>query len=239
MATAVASSAVVHLLVLGALLSLRPVAVTRPVLVLPVSLVSLAGGGDGRERAGGGEVASAAPEPSSPPPAVVEPAPVPTPSVYHPKPVAKPKPLAEAKRPTEATPAPSAVASIPSAMSTGAGGEPGAGGGGSGGGAGPGAGSGSGLGSGAAPAYGVNPEPPYPMAARRLGLQGTVVLRVVVAPDGSPVSVAVLQSSGHAVLDASAADTVRGKWRFVPARRNGVPVEDTVQVPIRFHQTAG
>ena len=75
------------------------------------------------------------------------------------------------------------------------------------------------------------------MAARRMGIEGTVVLRVVVAPDGTPKSVVVLESSGHDVLDASALETVRRRWRFVPARRNGIPVEDSVQVPIRFHQT--
>ena len=77
------------------------------------------------------------------------------------------------------------------------------------------------------------------MTARRLGLEGTVVLRVVVAADGRPASVTVLQSSGYDVLDTSARETVRTRWRFVPARRNGIPVEDSVQVPIRFRQTAG
>jgi protein TonB len=77
------------------------------------------------------------------------------------------------------------------------------------------------------------------MVARRMGFEGTVVLRVVVAADGSPESVAVLQSSGHDVLDTAALDTVRSRWRFVPARRNGIAVEDSVQVPIRFRQTDG
>jgi protein TonB len=77
------------------------------------------------------------------------------------------------------------------------------------------------------------------MAARRLRLEGTVVLRVVVAADGRPTSVSVLQSSGHEVLDTSALETVRTRWRFVPARRNGIAIEDSVQVPIRFRQTAG
>jgi protein TonB len=236
MATAVASSAVAHVLVLAALLSLRPAEVTRPVILLPVSLVSLAGGGDGSERAGSEPTApSADPAPPPPAPVVAPPAP-PLPTVSHQRPVAKPKPVMEPKRAPEREAPPSAVASIPSTPAGTAG--TGAAGGG-GGGIGPGGGSGAGLGSGAAPAYGVNPEPPYPMAARRMGLQGTVVLRVVVGADGAPVSVTVLQSSGHAILDTSAADTVRATWRFVPARRNGVPIEDTVQVPIRFHQTAG
>jgi protein TonB len=70
-----------------------------------------------------------------------------------------------------------------------------------------------------------------------MGVEGTVVLRVVVAADGTPTSVVVLQSSGSEILDTSALETVRTRWRFVPARRNGIPVEDSVQVPIRFRQT--
>lgn len=77
------------------------------------------------------------------------------------------------------------------------------------------------------------------MVARRLNLEGTVVLRVFVGTDGSPTRVEVMTSSGHDSLDGSALDTVRTRWRFLPARRNGVPVEDSVQVPIRFRQTRG
>ncbi len=249
MAAAFVSSAIVHALAFALLLSVRPTAVTRPIIVLPVSLVSIPGGGDGTERAGGGDAsrppaeAPPSPPPQAPAPPVAEPAA--PPEAARPKPVAQPKHQTQPKpeEPARSTaskpaaaPAPSAVASVPPSETGGQGGGRGEG---SGGGAGPGGGTGAGLGSGASAAYGVNPEPPYPIAALRLGLQGTVVLRVVVAADGSPKSVAVLQSSGHAMLDASAVDTVRDKWRFVPARRNGVPVEDTVQVPIRFRQTAG
>jgi protein TonB len=252
MATAVASSAVVHVLAVAALLALRPATVTKAVVILPVSLVSLAGGGDGRELGGGGNAPAPASDPvppPSPPPSVVEPTRAAAPIASHPKPVAKPRPAPETSRTVEpakptAEPKPATDPAAPTALagigSSRADGDGGGSGGGSGSGAGPASGPGAGLGFGAAsPAYGVNPEPPYPLAARRMGLQGTVLLRVVVGADGSPVSVAVLQSSGHAMLDASAADTVRARWRFVPARRNGVPVEDTVQVPIRFRQTAG
>jgi protein TonB len=92
---------------------------------------------------------------------------------------------------------------------------------------------------GARPAYGTNPRPPYPLAARRLGLEGRVLLDVVVAPDGHAASVSVRESSGHRMLDDSAADTVRTRWRFIPARRGGVPVESSVTVPIRFRISEG
>jgi protein TonB len=204
-------------------------------------------GGDGVPGAAPGERApgppSAAVEPPAPalPAAVVEAAkPVEPPKAVAkpaPEPVVKKKVVAKPKAGAEPAP-PSDVASIPprGTESGGTGTDAGRGTRGGGGGTGAGGGGGGG-GASASPAYGSNPQPPYPMAARRMGIEGTVVLRVVVAPDGSPTSVVVLQSSGSDILDASALETVRTRWRFVPARRNGMPVEDSVQVPIRFRQT--
>ena len=111
---------------------------------------------------------------------------------------------------------------------------PGVGGGESGG---VGRGHGPGVGSGTGPArvaYDVNPKPPYPIVARRLGLEGVVELSVLVAADGRPAEVHVVKSSGHDVLDDSALTTVRTRWRFMPAERDGVPIEDRVTFPIRF-----
>jgi protein TonB len=93
---------------------------------------------------------------------------------------------------------------------------------------------GSGKGSSAQPDYGVNPKPPYPMLARRMGVQGTVVLRVHVRADGSVVTAEVAHSSDSELLDDSALQTVREQWLFVPARLNDEPIESWVEVPIRF-----
>jgi len=106
-----------------------------------------------------------------------------------------------------------------------------------------GAGEGGGGGGGGGPlgearvAYGVNPLPPYPGSARRMGMEGVVLLEVIVAPDGRAREVRVLRSSGHALLDEAAVSTVRTHWRFIPARRDGVPVESRAEVPIRFRLT--
>jgi len=78
-----------------------------------------------------------------------------------------------------------------------------------------------------------NPSPVYPLLARRNGEQGTVMLKVLVARDGTPVSVSIDKSSGSAQLDRSALDTVR-TWRFVPAREGAEAVEAWVVVPIVF-----
>jgi protein TonB len=86
----------------------------------------------------------------------------------------------------------------------------------------------------AQPAYGVNPKPPYPFVARRAGAQGVVLLRVRVRANGTVAEVQLAHSSGFAPLDDSALQTVRERWRFVPARQGGVPVESWVEVPIQF-----
>ncbi|BAV32541.1 hypothetical protein SCL_0219 [Sulfuricaulis limicola] len=78
-----------------------------------------------------------------------------------------------------------------------------------------------------------NPKPPYPLVARRHGAQGRVILSVQVSASGMSHEVLLKRSSGHAVLDDAALQTVR-RWRFVPARRGDTPVESWVDVPIIF-----
>ncbi len=84
-----------------------------------------------------------------------------------------------------------------------------------------------------APGSSPNPLPDYPRQARREGWEGRVVLSVAVAVHGHATSVAVRQTSGYAILDEAALAAVR-RWRFEPARRGGVPVTASVDVPIRF-----
>lgn len=78
-----------------------------------------------------------------------------------------------------------------------------------------------------------NPKPPYPLSARRHGAQGRVLLSVRVGADGASHAVLLKHSSGHAVLDNAALQTVQ-RWRFVPAQRGDAPVESWVDVPIVF-----
>lgn len=75
--------------------------------------------------------------------------------------------------------------------------------------------------------------PTYPDLARRRGEQGRVLVRVSVGPDGTPLAVAVGQSSGHTSLDNAALLAVR-QWRFVPATQAGRPVPAVAEVPIQF-----
>jgi protein TonB len=222
--SALAASALAHAVAVLLVASHSTAPPSRPALVaIPISLVARVGGGAGGS---GG---------APPPPAAAAPAePVAAPT---PAPAARPKPTPHpvARRPLAThepapSPEPSAVASAPgSEGATGPAGSGGAGPGGVGGGEGGGDGSG-----GARVAYGTNPLPPYPLVARRLGMEGVVLLDVVVAPDGHASDVRVSRTSGFPALDQSALTTVRERWRFVPARRDGVPVESRVTVPIRF-----
>ena len=81
--------------------------------------------------------------------------------------------------------------------------------------------------------YRRNPEPAYPLAARKRRLEGQVILTVIVDPRGHVEKVTVRKSSGHALLDQAASDAVRD-WEFEPARIDQVPVTSEVEVPVRF-----
>jgi protein TonB len=82
-------------------------------------------------------------------------------------------------------------------------------------------------------AYLNNPRPPYPLLARRMGLQGRVVLDVEVLDIGLCGQVNVAQGSGYDVLDNAALNTVKS-WHFAPARQAGRAVTRWFKVPINF-----
>ena len=78
-----------------------------------------------------------------------------------------------------------------------------------------------------------NPEPRYPVQARRRGLQGEVVLEVQILANGQPGEIDIVAGSGHALLDQAALAALRD-WRFQPARQGGRAVSATLHVPVRF-----
>lgn len=82
-------------------------------------------------------------------------------------------------------------------------------------------------------AYLNNPRPVYPLAARRRGDQGTVLIRVLVTADGLAASVSLEKSSGHPALDEAALSAVK-TWRFIPARLGTQAIESPYVVPIVF-----
>jgi TonB family protein len=74
----------------------------------------------------------------------------------------------------------------------------------------------------------------YPPDAVREGIQGTVILRCIVEPDGSVSSATVTRSiDSRFGLDDEAVRAVR-QWRFEPGRREGVPVRVATLVTVTF-----
>jgi len=82
-------------------------------------------------------------------------------------------------------------------------------------------------------AYRETPLPSYPTAAREQGLEGVVVLGVLVGVNGRAVEIAVRTSSGARTLDDAAVEAVT-RWRFSPAREGRKAVESWVEVPLKF-----
>jgi periplasmic protein TonB len=78
-----------------------------------------------------------------------------------------------------------------------------------------------------------NPKPQYPLIARRMKLEGTVIVHVLVNASGKPEVVRLEKSSGVAVLDQAALDAVQS-WSFLPARQGSKAVPAWVDIPLRF-----
>jgi protein TonB len=64
-------------------------------------------------------------------------------------------------------------------------------------------------------------------------MEGRVILRIKVLPNGRAGSVEVTKSSGKQVLDDAAVETVRN-WKFVPAKRGDTPIEGFATQTIDF-----
>lgn len=78
------------------------------------------------------------------------------------------------------------------------------------------------------------PAPPYPIPELRRGVEGTVLLEILVDEQGLPIEVTIKRSSGHRRLDAAARKHVLAHWRFRPAMRDGVAVRAIGLLPIDY-----
>ncbi len=76
------------------------------------------------------------------------------------------------------------------------------------------------------------PEPEYSEQARKAKHEGTVILTVIVGPDGRTHGIRVARSLGLG-LDEKAMEAVRN-WKFEPARKGGQAVAVQVNVEVKF-----
>ena len=82
-----------------------------------------------------------------------------------------------------------------------------------------------------APAVPRSVELPYPLLARQMKVEGSVLLQAFIGADGVVRDLRVL--SGPAILASAAREAARG-WRFRPYLQNGQPVETQATIAVNF-----
>lgn len=79
----------------------------------------------------------------------------------------------------------------------------------------------------------ARPQPRYPAAARREGIEGFVTVRISIDARGTVQAANVVRSQPQGVFDRAALEAVR-RYRFEPARRGEQAVASELQQTIRF-----
>jgi protein TonB len=75
-------------------------------------------------------------------------------------------------------------------------------------------------------------SPQYPFELRRGHVQGKVIVRFIIGPDGSVTSARAISSPDP--LFSQAAEAAVRQWRFEPGEKNGRKVYTQTEVPITF-----
>lgn len=76
-------------------------------------------------------------------------------------------------------------------------------------------------------------QPVYPEEMRKRGIEGRVILKILIDTVGKVIKIRIEESSGYKQFDKVAKETVLG-WQFKPTRKDGKKVESWILVPIRF-----
>lgn len=83
------------------------------------------------------------------------------------------------------------------------------------------------------PKYASRFQPEYPSALLRQELEGKVRLRFLIGADGRVKSVNILSASHPKFADAAEKQALT-KWRFIPATRDGIAVEEWQSITVSF-----
>ena len=73
----------------------------------------------------------------------------------------------------------------------------------------------------------------YPKEAEEHGIQGRVVLTMIIEQDGRVDNIRVVKSV-HPLLDKEAIRVIKCLPKWLPGRKNGVPVRVKYSIPITF-----
>lgn len=76
-------------------------------------------------------------------------------------------------------------------------------------------------------------QPEYPLGKLKLEIEGSATVRVLIGTDGRVRQAQVVRASDPDFAKATERQALRA-WRFKPATRDGVPVEDWQTLTVRF-----
>jgi protein TonB len=82
------------------------------------------------------------------------------------------------------------------------------------------------------PRFKTRAKADYPEMARRAQIEGTVIVKVLVGPDGLVKDAQVVQGV-HPILDKEALIAAR-KWTFFPGKQRNIPVKAWMAIPFNF-----
>lgn len=80
---------------------------------------------------------------------------------------------------------------------------------------------------------GAEVQPAYPAAEQRMGIEGKVVIRVLIGTDGRVKAAAKVSATSDAFYRATERQALR-YWRFKPATLDGKPIESWKEIAVRF-----
>ena len=69
----------------------------------------------------------------------------------------------------------------------------------------------------------LSPTPRYPRRAQKRGLEGKVLVSILIGVNGLPYDAKILKTSGHPILDDAALKAAL-EWKFQPAIAEGTPI---------------
>ncbi len=75
-------------------------------------------------------------------------------------------------------------------------------------------------------------KPKYPEVARMAQVEGTVIVKVLVGPDGSVLQAQIIQSV-HSLLNKAAIEAAY-KCKFIPGKQRNIPVKAWMALPFNF-----
>ena len=76
-------------------------------------------------------------------------------------------------------------------------------------------------------------KPNYPIIARLRGMEGIVIIQVVLSEKGNIKKINITKNSGHSILDKAALEAVM-RSKFIPAEIDNKYVKSTIKFPVRF-----